>query len=144
MFSETDFVRFSIEVEGWGRLDFLRFIPEWDPLDVMEGTPWKDVFCRVSGNSLSMALYGRHMTLVRELGLSPEDWAKRLPLNEVRCSDFQDCMIASESCKPGPGLPECYRAPGKTLEQSRIGSVLGKAIRDGRYVIVVGEGEFVV
>lgn len=146
MFPEDSFVRFSVEAEDWGKLEFLRFLPPGQELlALIGGTPWEEVICHVSGEVLSMALYGRHMPLVRQLvNYSPEDLVRKLPGKAVLCTELKVCMIATNECKPGPELPECYLAPGATPEQSRIGSLLGKALRDGRYIIVVGEGEFVV
>jgi len=80
------------------------------------------------------------MPLERELGLPPEELARRVPHSEGACRLLQDksCAMRKPSCRPGRNLLDCYEAPG-SRKVSWAATLVVLAWRDGCYVIVFEE-----
>ena len=134
----------KIQSNEWGEILLLRVIPHndnsWGVLDPLKGTPWGDQIVVLSGETLSHALHGYTLPLVRELGNPPETRAKRIPDEVGKCRlATGQCNMVTIHCRPGKNLPVCYEAPGS---QSRLASFVAQAWMEGRYVIVVDGAEF--
>ena len=124
----------------------LRPIPKgddpWGVLAALKDTPWESYIQVIPGDAFSHALHGYTLPFVRMLGPGPRALEKKLPIEVGRCADFNGCLIAdARHCHPCPDLPDCYEAPleGAT---GRIASQVALAWREGRYVLVIGDGEF--
>lgn len=119
----------------------------WGVLAPLRATSWGAQVPEVSGSVLSHALYGHVTPLRRVLGVPPVQRAKRLPLLETLCLERQEgrCPMATEDCFPGSSrLPECYVAPTHDEVLRRLGTMVGRAWGEGRYVFVVLGVEHVV
>lgn len=119
----------------------------WGVLAPMRDTSWGKEIPLVLGEELSHALHGHVTPLRRKLGVPPPVRARRLPLVETACLERQEgrCPMATADCFPGSTrLPECYVAPSHDERLRRLGTMVGRAWDEGRYVFVVIGREHVV
>jgi hypothetical protein len=119
----------------------------WGALAPLRETSWGAEIPLVRGDFLTHALHGHIMPLRRTLGLPPQERPRRLPLLETICMERQAnrCPMATGDCVPGSTrLPECYVAPMMDETLRRLGTMVGRAWDEGRYVFVVVGREHVV
>jgi|SaaInlStandDraft_7_1057024.scaffolds.fasta_scaffold119259_2 hypothetical protein len=139
---------FTLNSDEWGEVKLLRPIPHgkdgdrWGDLAVLKGTPWGDLIPTVSGADMSHALHGRITPLMRVIGNPPVAQLRLVPAQSRRCADYKTCAMSGETCQPHPKMPECYVPPGLSFEAQMAAQTVVLAWKEGRYVVVVGEGEF--
>jgi hypothetical protein len=110
----------------------------WGALAPLRGTVWGDQIQEVSGEALSHALHGWAVPLMREIGVDPQVRGPRIPEERGRCRLHDGCLGVTPQCRPGVAVPDCYEAPGDLP----IATDVVLAWKEGRYVVVVGKGEF--
>ena len=115
----------------------------WGEMMPVIGTPWEVAVRPVSGEALSHALHGFATPLVRELGPEPKVIAKRIA-QPCALSTGDQCAGARAVCRPGPKMPECYEAPGLSLEATACAAALALALKENRHIIRVIGSEFVL
>jgi hypothetical protein len=116
----------------------------WGLLAPLQGTAWAAAVRAVNGESLSTALHGFALPLMREIGNEPAQVARRL---KEPCTLWTDktCPIAGPNCTPGPKLPGCYEPPGRlSAEQVACAQEVARTLADGYYVVRVVGSEFVL
>lgn len=141
--------RFSLWVSRWEEIKVLRPVPSstdcWGVLAVLKGTPLEPYVPIVSGESFSHALHGRVEVLVRELGRPP---SVNLHMNQhlYPCQNLnKSCSLADEAvCRPCVAVPACYAPGNLPAEVAPVAGLVITAWAEGRYVVVVGNGEFSV
>jgi hypothetical protein len=119
----------------------------WGVLAPLRATSWGREIPVVRAEHLSHALHGHPTPLRRTLGIPPTERPRRLPLLETMCMERQAgrCPMGTVDCVPGSTrLPECYVAPSEDLTLRRLGTLVGRAWDEGRYVFVVEGEEHVV
>jgi len=142
--------RLTIPTKFWGDLLVLRSLPHgedvWGDFAILRGTEWEELLPVVPGDKFSHALHGHAKPLLDVLGPPPHVLHKRLPtkLQWCRLKQAKECNIATEKCLPSLDVPECYEAPVEDIELRMITTLVAQAWGEGRYVIVVGPGEFVI
>lgn len=145
---EKGLLRFSIKSKEWGKTKILRPLPQpdepWGVLACLKETPWGDLISVVSGDSLSHALHGHVTPFMNELGREPSASLRLVPTTHRTCSLSKSCITYEAAiCHPCSKLPACYEPPFlETAEQRSAAHAVVLAWKEGRYVIVVGEGEF--
>jgi hypothetical protein len=137
----------------------LEVVPEdadhWGVLESLRGTTWEAGVKEITAESLSHALHGRFLPLLRELGRDPRASARRVADVEGVCKIGKGCLTWDEGlCRPGGskgkgrrlkhGPPECYEPPlsdNAPMEAVEVFQRVVFAWREGRYVVVVrGDG----
>lgn len=138
---------FRIDDSEWGTILVMRPIVRdgddpWGVLAPLRGTPWGDQIPIVSGKALSTALHGWGTPLMEELGPVPKVLWGQMPQSEGTCVQYLDksCPLANFKCTPGGIFLECYIAPGEP-EVSQMASIVARAWKEGRYVLVVTGAE---
>jgi hypothetical protein len=123
----------------------------WGALESLRGTSWESGVKEISAESLSHALHGRFLPLLRALGREPQASGRRVIPEEGLCSLQGACVgWDSDMCRPGGskiskgkrvhGPPDCYSPPlseGASSEISEVFMRVAQAWRVGRYVVVV-------
>lgn len=130
-----------------GELKLLVAVPKggdpWGRLAPLRGTPWEDRIAVVSGEAMSHAMHGWATPLVREIGLAPHYRIRKVPEEEGWCWLHDNgCVLASEKCKPGSDVPDCYEGRADDPELRRAISHVVLAWAENRYVLVVEGEEF--
>lgn len=142
--------RFTVRDAVHGKYDLLMAIPReeepWGVLAPLKGTVWGSLVRQVSGEALATARYGLLTPLARELRTSPKHLAQQVPDAVGMCSLTVDnaCAGATNKCRPGPKLPDCYQPFGTTPEMQTAIYNVAIAWRENRHVIVVIGDEFVI
>lgn len=124
---------------------------DWGEFEPLRGSSWDSGIRTVSAESMSHALHGMLLPLLKELGRDPRASAKRVSDVEGMCGNLKACPIANESmCRPGGrkkrehGPPGCYEPPLETGTPPDLRDLfyqVSQAWRGGRHtVVVVGEG----
>lgn len=116
----------------------------WGVLAPLRTTMWGALVPEVSGEAVAHARHGYASPLLKEIGPSPSDLVKRIPRKAAMCalSTPGTCAGATDKCRPGPKLPDCYEPPGLSGAAQNVAAELAIAWRDGWYVIVVVGAEF--
>lgn len=119
----------------------------WGELEPLRGTSWEAGVEMVSAESLSHALHGYFMPLLREIGRPPTASAKRVTAEEGECKSKDWCPTWDPTkCRPGgEGCPpDCYDPPLSPSEKAATVDLfrsVALAWKEGRHTIVVlGEG----
>lgn len=124
---------------------------DWGELEPFRGSSWAHGVTVVTAESMSHALHGMLLPLLRELGRDPRASAKRVSDAEGQCGNLEACPIANKYlCRPGGrkrrehGPPGCYEPPletGTPVELRDLFYKVSQAWKDGRHtVVIVGEG----
>lgn len=148
-------LRFTIKTADYGDIPVLRPVPSeerqgdtllvdyWGVLaPIREEAPGlAKLIPVVNGEVFSHALHGFARPLMQVLGPPPQALIKMTPLRV--CSLKNECiMYDAKRCNPNKKLPECW-VPAGVGEAARLAAAtVTLAWAEGRYVVVVGEGEF--
>ena len=115
----------------------------WGALAPLRGTPWEQTITVIGGDVFSHALHGHTLPLIRLLKAEPKAQMTRMQAHACTMKAANQCVGATEHCRPSPKLPECYNAPLEDPAAKYAASVVALAWRKGYHVIVVTEeGEF--
>jgi len=96
----------------------------------------------VPGETMSHALHGNHLPLLRVLGRPPHAQLKQIKA-DMTCRLIKTCITADRAiCFPCQKMPHCYEPPGYNFEEGRVVETVLRAWVDGRYVVVVEGPEF--
>ena len=122
-------------------------LDDWGELEPLRGTSWENGVELLSADSISHALHGYFMPLLREMGRDPSASAKRIQKDEAECKSQGFCPTWDpKGCRPG-GLgnpPECYDPPlseGTDPATVDLFRTVARAWSEGRRTVVVtGEG----
>lgn len=130
-----------------GELKLLVAVPKdgdpWGPLAPLRGTAWESRVQVVSGEAFSHAMHGWATPLVREIGLAPHYRIRKVPPEEGICWLHDNgCLLASEKCRPGSGVPDCYEGQSDDPAVRRAIAHVVLAWSEDRYVLVVKGEEF--
>ncbi len=123
----------------------------WGDLEPLHKTSWEAGVEFVTAESMSHALHGHIMPLLRELGRDPRSSARRVTPEEGLCTLQKDCISwRPELCRPGgsrgreEGPPACYDPPlesGTNLDLRNLFRSVAQAWKEGRHtVVVLGDG----
>jgi len=133
---------------GWGQpIPVLRPLPRngdpWGVLAPARETPWGPLVPVIPGETLSHALNGYLKPLLAVLGAEPRGLLARVPEGFRQCALARECVVFKEKdCHPCPRLPDCYVPPGVPPEARDAVACIALGWKEGRYVLVIGEGEF--
>lgn len=128
----------------------------WGEFEPLRGTSWEAGVCVVSGESMSHALHGHLMPLLRELGRSPHASGRRVTPKEGECKAKVGCPTWNPLlCRPGgrgpkkgeTGPPVCYEPPldsRSPAEQIALFQRVALAWKEERYTVVVNGPGFVL
>lgn len=119
----------------------------WGVLAPLRETSWGREIPVVSGEALSHAMHGYVKPLREQLGVPPLEHARRIPLRHRVCWLKQQglCAAATQHCLPGSAkLPSCYIGPSEDEGLQLLGTAVGRAWDEGRYVFVVDGPEHVI
>jgi len=134
----------------YGDLKFTLPVPRagepWGVMLPLKETPWAKLIPIVTGDALSHALHGNTKPLMSVVGRPPRHQGKQLQVHERHCKLLGTCTLHEYSrCYVGSGdLPGCYVAPLLGPEAAMLALVVAMAWNEGRYVVVVEGGEFVL
>lgn len=140
--------RFTIATQNWGDIRVLRPIPKdddpWGVLAPLRSTGYGRLIPVVDGEAFSHALHGWAEPLKRQLGRDPAACLRLIPSEHGPCQDLKACIMANpDICRPVKKAPACYRPSGNLgVEEVGIAALVTLAWAEGRYVVVVGDGEF--
>ena len=139
-------IRLTVTTRELGDVLVLRPTPKhgdsWGDLAPLRDTPWESYIQSIPGEIFSHALHGYTLPFIQMLGPEPRALEKKMPRALGICSDFEGCVIANpKHCHPCSDLPDCYEAP-LDGPAGRIASQVALAWKEGRYVLVIEEGEF--
>jgi len=141
----SGFVTLKIDVEGWGKITFLRVLPHqddnWGVLRSWRGTPWEVLVTVVSGEDLSHALHGYPWPLIKSLGPPTEVLYRHLSEEHSFCLSYQDksCSLRQKGkCLLGKNLQPCYVPPCVEDRVEFQEALL--ALKEGQYLLVT-EGQ---
>lgn len=123
----------------------------WGDFEVFRGTTWEAGIRVVSAESLSNALHGLLLPLLRELGRDPRASAKRVSEAEGACALRGGCLAWDAAlCRPGGqtskelGPPGCYEPPLDDATSPEVADMFRRvtaAWKEGRHtLVVVGSG----
>lgn len=119
----------------------------WGEFEPLRGTTWEAGVELVSAESLSHALHGYFMPLLREIGRPPTASAKRVSAEQGECKSKDMCPSWDPKvCRPGgKGVPpDCYDPPLSPWEGPELVNLfrtVAHAWKENRHtVVVVGEG----
>ena len=123
----------------------------WGELEPLRESSWAHGVEVISSESISNALHGHVMPLLRELSWDPAPSAGKVTEEEGACSLREGCMTWNPGlCRPGGkdkrevGPPACYEpplAPGTDPKVVELFRQVAQAWREGRHVVVIrGEG----
>ena len=139
----------KIPSDDWGDILILRPVPRngdfWGVLAPLRDTEWASYIPVISGEDYSHALHGFVTPLVRSIGPHPHGLSKKVPQSMGYCGRYLDktCILADKLiCKPGPKTPDCYEGNHKDLTTAACIALVVRSWKEGRYVIVVSDGEF--
>ena len=144
------FRRVDLAATRYGDLKFLVAVPRpgepWGALAPLRGTTWGSLIPVVSGDAMSHALHGNPQALLAAAGRPPQHQGKQLPLAERRCEVRTGCLLHRDShCFVASGkLPECFIAAIPGDHEQMLAAYVALAWDEGRYVVVVEGGEFVL
>jgi hypothetical protein len=136
-------LRFSLQEEGWGKVDFLRPLPIkgdiWGDLAFLRGTDWEGAFSVIPTQIFQDALHGDPLRLLRLLGPPPEVVGRLLSEEAALCKLAQEkqCPLRKKICRPGPKKPVCYTPTEIEGGSEVLMAAIVKALSEGRYLIVV-------
>ena len=135
-------IRLTVTTREIGDVLVLRPTPRhgdsWGVLAPLRDTDWGAYIQTIPGEIFSHALHGYTRPFVQILGPEPRALERKIPKDLGVCSEINSCVIANpKHCRPCPDLPDCYEAPAGYLA-----SQVALAWREGRYVLVIEDGEF--
>jgi len=147
--------RVSLTTSALGPIEVLRPIPletfrdgvatvdYWGDLaPVSEYPAFAGLIPEVSGETWSMAQLGYTAPLVHLLKYEPENCLRIVPKELRSCVLSEHCrMYQKKTCVPGAKVPRCWY-PDVPLEAQEAFNQVVLTWAEGRYVIVVTEGEF--
>jgi hypothetical protein len=95
---------------------------------------------------MSRALHGNAQELLGQVGRPPRHQGKQLPMPWRLCRDRQNCLLHKAStCFVASGkLPACFMASDLPDGVQSLASFVASTWDEGRYVVVVEGGEFVL
>lgn len=149
-------VEYTLDTAAWGRVQLVRPLPTeahptWGALSPLLGTVYAPFIPTIPGDTLAHALHGHATPLVRLLGSPPHALLKQVPSAHRTCAQSKGChSYDPKVCHPCPKLPDCYSPPSVqgnpplSDEAQQAATTVLLAWRDGKYVIVVGGGEFAI
>lgn len=141
--------RFSITTPQGEEFKFLRPVPTeedpWGVLSPLRGTELGKLIPVLDGDSMSHALHGNPLPLIRKLGRPPKAQLKQVTW-DMTCSLIKTCLTADRAiCFPCLKMPHCYIPPGfETGEEERAAEAVLRAWADERYVVVIEGPEFIL
>lgn len=119
----------------------------WGEFEPLRGTTWEAGVEIITAESLSHALHGYFMPLLREIGRPTTASAKRVSAEQGECKSQDFCPSWDPKvCRPGGkgGPPDCYDpplSPGESVETVSLFRTVAMAWKENRRtVVVVGEG----
>ena len=118
----------------------------WGVLAPLRPTTWGSLIPVVTGDAMSRALHGNAQELLGQVGRPPRHQGKQLLENQRLCRDRQNCLLHNAShCYVASGkLPACFVATDLPDGAQSLASFVALTWDEGRYVVVVEGGEFVL
>lgn len=116
----------------------------WGDLGALRGTPWGRLIPEVSGEAMSMAVYG-YLGPLRASGLrDPQACIRAIGPEANRCAARAQCVMHDpRRCLPCGKVPDCYQPPGLPELAALAARDVLLCWKEGRYVVVVVGAEFV-
>lgn len=116
----------------------------WGDLALLRDTAWGALIPEVSGEVMSLAVYG-YLDPLRAAGLrDPRACLRALEPTAQRCARRGTCVMHDpRHCLPCGRVPDCYEPPDLPMEVAMVARDVTLCWREGRYVVVVVGEEFV-